>query len=42
MICTFLFFRHTKMDLLQPIFDDLELFEQQKLSAEARILEVPL
>lgn len=32
--------RHTKMDLLQPIFYDLELFEQQKLSAEARILEL--
>lgn len=32
--------RHAKMELLKPVFDDLELFEQQKLSAEARILEL--
>lgn len=28
------------MELLKPIFDDLEHFEQQKLAAEARILQV--
>ncbi|XP_047959277.1 kinetochore protein NUF2 homolog [Salvia hispanica] len=32
--------RNAKMELLKPIFDDLEHFEQQKLAAEARILQL--
>ncbi|XP_057806152.1 kinetochore protein NUF2 homolog isoform X2 [Salvia miltiorrhiza] len=32
--------RHAKMEQLKPVFDDLEHFEQQKLAAEARILQL--
>lgn len=32
--------RNAKMDLLKPVFDDLEQFEKQKLAAEAKIVEL--
>ncbi|KAH6831972.1 hypothetical protein C2S53_008248 [Perilla frutescens var. hirtella] len=32
--------RHAKMEQLKPLFDDLERFEEQKLAAEARVVQL--
>lgn len=36
------YFRNAKLDLLKPIGDDLDIFEERRLAAEARVSQVPL